>query len=78
MTKTQVIRFSTLEQVTHVSINVIDHQWGSIGLSEEMQDEGYTDIENIDTSIVVIRQMQEMYKGRYDGMPYKQMDVRDL
>ena len=29
-------------------------------------------------ALTVIRQMMDNYKGRYDNMPYKQMDVRDL
>ena len=49
-----------------------------LGLSEEMYDDGYTNIANIDISFTVIKQMQELYKDKYPNMPYKQMDVRSL
>lgn len=49
-----------------------------LGLSEEMYEDGYTHIENIDISFTVIKQMQELYKDKYPTMPYKQMDTRSL
>ena len=49
-----------------------------LGLSEEMYDDGYNNIANIDISFTVIKQMQELYKDKYPNMPYKQMDVRSL
>ena len=49
-----------------------------LGLSEEMYDDGYQNIVNIDISFTVIKQMQELYKDKYPNMPYKQMDVKAL
>ena len=48
------------------------------GLSEEMFDDGFQSINNIDISFTVVKQMQEMYKDKYPNMAYKQMDVRSL
>jgi len=48
------------------------------GLSEEMYEDGYQHITNIDISFTVIKQMQEMYKEKIPNLPFKQMDVRSL
>ena len=48
------------------------------GLSEEMYEEGYHHISNIDISFTVVKQMTELYKDRYSTLVYKQMDVRQL
>jgi ubiquinone/menaquinone biosynthesis C-methylase UbiE len=47
-------------------------------LSEEMADDGYTNIKNIDLSLTCIKQMQEAYKDKYPTMPFEQMDVRSM
>lgn len=49
-----------------------------IGLSEEMYEDGYQHITNIDISFTVIKQMQEMYKEKIPNLPFKQMDARSL
>jgi ubiquinone/menaquinone biosynthesis C-methylase UbiE len=49
-----------------------------IGLSEEMYEDGYQHLTNIDISFTVIKQMQEMYKEKIPNLPFKQMDVRSL
>ena len=43
-----------------------------------MYDEGYSDIVNIDISLIVVNQMKEQYKGRYEDIINKQMDVREI
>ena len=48
------------------------------GLSEEMYEEGYEHITNIDISFTVIKQMTELYKEKCPSMVFKQMDVRSL
>ena len=48
------------------------------GLSEEMFEDGYQHITNIDISFTVVKQMTELYKERYPTLVYKQMDVRNL
>lgn len=48
------------------------------GLSEEMYEDQYQHITNIDVSFTVVKQMTEMYKERYATLIYKQMDVRQL
>lgn len=49
-----------------------------LGLSEEMYEDGYQNITNIDISFTVVKQMTELYKDRYSTLVYKQMDVRQL
>lgn len=48
------------------------------GVSEEMFDDGFQNITNIDISFTVIKQMQELYKEKYPTLQYKQGDVRQL
>ena len=50
----------------------------AVGLSEEMYEDDYQTIVNIDISFTVIKQMQELYKDKYPNMPFKQMDVKSL
>lgn len=50
---------------------------GNSRLSEEMYDEGFNTITNIDTSIVATKAMQEKYKDK-EGLIYSQMDVRQM
>ena len=51
------------------------NQWLTIililGLSEEMYEDEYQNIVNIDISFTVIKQMQELYKDKYPNMPFK-------
>ena len=49
-----------------------------VGLSEEMYEDGYQHITNIDISFTVVKQMQELYKEKIPNLPFKQMDVRSL
>ena len=51
---------------------------GNSRMSEEMYDEGYEHITNIDISFTVIKSMSEEYKEKCPNMIYKQMDVRSL
>ena len=50
---------------------------GNAEFSENMYDDGYTNIENIDISNVVIEQMAKRNEDRKE-MSYQVMDVRDL
>lgn len=50
---------------------------GNSRLSEEMYDEGFTNITNVDISNVVIKAMQDKYKEK-QGMSFAQMDVKAL
>jgi len=52
--------------------------FNGLGLSEEMYEDGFQHITNIDISFTVVKQMTEMYKDRYPTLVYKQMDVRQL
>ena len=47
-------------------------------MSEEMADEGFNDITNIDISPLCTKAMQEKYKDRSDILKYSQMDVRAM
>jgi len=50
---------------------------GNSRLSEEMYEEGYHNISNIDISLVVIKAMQEKYQDKA-GMSFQQMDCRQM
>ena len=47
-------------------------------MSEEMYEDGYEHITNIDISLTVIGQMTELYKDKCPNMVFKTMDVRSL
>jgi len=51
---------------------------GNSRMSDEMFDEGYQIITNIDISQVVIKQMQEKYKEKGPDFKYLHMDVRAM
>merc|ERR1712151_270058 len=50
---------------------------GNSRLSEELYEEGYNKITNIDISNVVVKAMQEKYRDK-TGMGYMQMDARAM
>merc|ERR1712118_37277 len=50
---------------------------GNSRLSEEMYEEGYHNISNIDISLTVTKAMQEKYQDKA-GMSYQQMDCRAM
>ena len=47
-------------------------------MSEEMLEEGFNHITNIDISFTVVKQMQDQYKEKGYSLIYKQMDCRSL
>jgi peptidyl-tRNA hydrolase len=47
------------------------HSHFLIGLSEEMYEDGYQHITNIDISFTVVKQMQELYKEKLPNLPFK-------
>jgi ubiquinone/menaquinone biosynthesis C-methylase UbiE len=47
-------------------------------MSEEMYDEGYQKITNVDSSQIVIKAMQEKYKDKAPNFQYVCMDVRQM
>ena len=51
---------------------------GNSRLSEELYEEGFEDITNIDFSTKVITQMEEKNKVKYPKMSYKVMDALDM
>ena len=51
---------------------------GNSRLAEEMYEDGYQHLTNIDISFTVIKQMQELYKEKIPNLAFKQMDVRSL
>eukprot|EP00746_Dinoflagellata_sp_MGD_P160415 gnl/MRDRNA2_/MRDRNA2_87151_c0_seq1.p1 gnl/MRDRNA2_/MRDRNA2_87151_c0~~gnl/MRDRNA2_/MRDRNA2_87151_c0_seq1.p1 ORF type:complete len:214 (+),score=49.96 gnl/MRDRNA2_/MRDRNA2_87151_c0_seq1:86-727(+) len=50
---------------------------GNSRLSEEMYEEGFHNITNIDISLVVTKAMQEKYRDK-TGMTYQQMDTKAM
>jgi len=51
---------------------------GNSLLTEEMYEDDYKTITNIDISTAAVKQMQERYKDKYPDLVYKQMDVRSM
>ena len=51
---------------------------GNSRLSEEMSDEGFTDITNIDISSICTKAMAEKYKEKADVLKYMQMNVKAM
>lgn len=73
-------RFTGLKEIITTNIDK-DHKILNVGagnsrLSEEMADEGYSDLTNIDISPLCTKAMVEKYKDRADVLKYLQMDVR--
>jgi ubiquinone/menaquinone biosynthesis C-methylase UbiE len=50
---------------------------GNSRLSEEMYEEGFHNVTNVDISLVAIKAMQEKYQDKA-GMIYQQMDIRSM
>eukprot|EP00343_Euplotes_focardii_P008133 CAMPEP_0205819096 /NCGR_PEP_ID=MMETSP0206-20130828/1304_1 /ASSEMBLY_ACC=CAM_ASM_000279 /TAXON_ID=36767 /ORGANISM="Euplotes focardii, Strain TN1" /LENGTH=212 /DNA_ID=CAMNT_0053112227 /DNA_START=23 /DNA_END=661 /DNA_ORIENTATION=+ len=51
---------------------------GNSRMSEEMYEERYEYVTNVDISFTVIKAMAEEYEGKCPNMHFKQMDVRSL
>ena len=51
---------------------------GNSLLTEEMYEDDYKHITNIDISTTAVKQMQERYREKYPDLVYKQMDVRSM
>lgn len=66
--------FTQYLQPQHLILNV---GAGNSRLSEEMFDDNYTNITNIDISATVVNAMKEKYADR-QGMSYQQQDVRSM
>ena len=51
---------------------------GNSKLSEEMYEDGYTTISNVDISDIVIDQMQEYYKEKIPSLKFLKADIRNM
>ena len=58
--------------------NILNIGCGNSRLSEEMYEDGYENIYNIDYSTKVISQMEERCKEKCPNMKFKVMDVLDM
>jgi len=58
--------------------NILNIGCGNSRMSEEMYDEGYQHITNIDISPIVVKAMQEKYKDKEATMKYVTMDARAM
>jgi len=67
----------TLKDILQPSHNILVVGSGNSRLSEELYDEGYTNITNIDISMVVVEAMQQKYQDKAT-MIYQQMDCRAM
>lgn len=75
-------RYSGLKDIITTNIDK-DHRILNVGagnsrLSEEMAEEGYSNITNIDICGLVVKAMGEKYKEKGDVLKYQQMDVRAM
>lgn len=71
------IRDIVSEYMKSKSANILNVGCGNSRLSEEMYEDGYTQIMNVDYSLVAIKAMQEKYREKV-GMQYVQMDLRAM
>ena len=75
-------RYAGLKDILkpHINTNhaILNIGCGSSRLSEEMHDDGYQNITNIDISSVVIKQMTEKYKEKYSTLKFAVMDAKKL
>jgi SAM-dependent methyltransferase len=75
------LRYSSLKDIFSLylkrSDNILIIGCGNSRLSEDIYDEGFTKITNIDTSPLVIGMMREKYRDR-DTMKWILMDGRDM
>ena len=67
-----------ITQYIQPTFQILNIGCGNSRLSEEMYEDGYQHLTNIDISFTVIKQMQEMYKEKIPNLAFKQMDVRSL
>ncbi|KAF8889315.1 S-adenosyl-L-methionine-dependent methyltransferase [Infundibulicybe gibba] len=66
------------ELIPNKSSRVLMLGCGNSKLSEEMWDDGYKSITNIDYSAVVIEKMRQRHEVARPGLEWREMDVRDL
>ncbi|CAE8581181.1 unnamed protein product [Polarella glacialis] len=67
----------TLLEYVQPSNTILMLGGGNSRLSEEMYEEGFHNINNIDIAMTVVKQMQEKYRDK-PGMTYAQMDGRSM
>mmetsp|Transcript_121930 Transcript_121930/g.352132 ORF Transcript_121930/g.352132 Transcript_121930/m.352132 type:complete len:210 (+) Transcript_121930:41-670(+) len=67
----------TLQEFVQTSSSILMLGAGNSRLSEEMYEDGFTNITNVDISQVVTKAMQEKYRDK-PGMTYKNMDARAM
>ena len=75
-------RYSSLKDIITTNIDK-DHRILNVGagnsrLSEEMAEEGYSNITNVDLCGLVVKAMVEKYKEKADVLKYQQRDVRAM
>ena len=75
-------RFSGLRDIITTNIDkehkVLNVGAGNSRLSEQMSEEGYTDLTNIDISPLSTKAMVQKYKQKSEILKYLQMDVRTM
>lgn len=67
-----------ITQYIQPSFQILVLGCGNSKLSEDMFEDGYQHINNVDISFTVIKQMQEYYKEKIPQLAFKQMDARSL
>ena len=67
-----------ITQYIQPSFQILMLGCGNSKMSEDMFEDGYQHITNVDISFTVIKQMQEYYKEKIPQLTFKQMDARSL
>ena len=67
-----------ITQYIQPSFQILMLGCGNSKMSEEMFEDSYSHITNVDISFTVIKQMQEYYKEKIPQMTFKQMDAKSL
>jgi len=71
------VRDIVVEHVKAKAANILMVGCGNSRMGEEMYEDGYTQIMNVDISMVCIKAMQEKYRDKV-GMQFQQMDMRAM
>ena len=67
-----------ITQYLSYSSAILNIGCGNSKLSEEMYEDGYTTISNVDISDIVIDQMQEYYKEKIPSLKFLKADIRNM
>ena len=67
-----------ITQYMRPDFQILNIGCGNSLLAEEMYDDGYQHLTNIDFSKIVIDQMQEMYKEKIPSLKFEEVDIKKM